>query len=138
MNTLRQRMLEDMRIRNLSKTTQKRYLDRVAAFANHFNKSPALLGAKDIRVFLLYLVQERKLSASSINVTVSALRFLYRVTLGCQWDIEKIYFARREKKLPVVLSPDEVAQFLKAVENKKHKAILMTTYELLPRNWTMQ
>ena len=128
MNTLRQRMLEDMRIRNLSATTRKRYLDRVKAFANHFNKSPALLGAEDIRIFLLYLVQERKLSSSSINVTASALRFLYKVTLGCQWDIEKIHFARREKKLPVVLSPDEVAQFLKAVENKKHKAILMTTY----------
>lgn len=128
MTTLRQRMLEDMRIRNLSATTRKRYLDRVAVFANHFNKSPALLGAEDIRVFLLYLVREKKLSSSSINVTVSALRFLYRVTLGCQWDIEKIYFARREKKLPIVLSPDEVAQFLKAVENKKHKAILMTTY----------
>ncbi|MBW2006002.1 MAG: site-specific integrase [Deltaproteobacteria bacterium] len=128
MNTLRQRMLEDMRIRNLSETTQKRYLDRVTVFANHFNKSPALLGAEDIRVFLLYLVKERKLSSSSINVTSSALRFLYRVTLGCQWDIEKIHFARRKKKLPVVLSPDEVAQFFKAVENKKHKAILLTTY----------
>jgi len=128
MNTLRQRMEEDMRIRNLSMTTQKKYLRQVASFVNYFNKSSRLLGIEDIRVFLLYLAQERKLSASSINVTVSALRFLYRVTLGCQWDIEKIYFARREKKLPVVLSPDEVAQFLKAVENKKHKAILMTTY----------
>ena len=128
MNTLRQRMLEDMCIRNLSKTTQKRYLDRVTVFANYFNKSPALLGAEDIRTFLLYLIQEKKYSSSSVNVTVSALRFLYKITLGCQWDIEKIHFARREKKLPVVLSPDEVAQFLKAVENKKHKAILMTTY----------
>lgn len=128
MKTLRQRMLEDMGIRNLSKTTQKRYLDRVAVFANHFNKSPALLGAEDIRVFLLYLVREKKFSSSSINVTVSALRFLYKVTLGCSWDIEKIHFARREKKLPVVLSPDEVVQFLKAVKSKKHKTILMTTY----------
>ena len=99
MNTLRQRMWEDMRIRNLSLTTQKKYLRQVASFANYFNKSPRLLGIEDIRVFLLYLAQERKLSASSINVTVSALRFLYKVTLGCQWDIEKIYFARREKKL---------------------------------------
>jgi len=128
MKTLRQRMYEDMRIRNLSATTRKRYLDRVTVFANHFNKSPALLGAEDIRVFLLYLVREKKFSSSSVNVTVSALRFLYKVTLGWQGDIEKIHFARREKKLPVVLSPDEVAQFLKAVENKKHKAILMTTY----------
>jgi hypothetical protein len=66
-------MLEDMRIHNLSKTTQKRYLDRVAVFANHFNKSLALLGAEDIRVFLHYLVQEKKFSSSSINV--SCVRF---------------------------------------------------------------
>ena len=128
MKKLRQRMLEDMEIRNLSATTKKRYVDRVAVFANHFNKSPELLGAEDIRVFLLYLAQEKNLASSSINVTVSALRFLYRITLGCQWDIEKIHFARREKKLPVVLSPDEVAQFLNAIENKKHKTILITTY----------
>jgi len=68
MNTLRQRMWEDMRIRNLSLTTQKKYLRQVASFANYFNKSPRLLGIEDIRVFLLYLAQERKLSASSINV----------------------------------------------------------------------
>jgi len=120
MTKLRQRMKEDMRIRNLAPTTKKRYLDRVAIFANYFNRSPALLGAEEARTFLLYLAQERKLSASSINVTVCALRFFYKVTLGCQWDIEKIHYARREKKLPVVLSPDEVAQFLKAVNNKKH------------------
>lgn len=128
MTTLRQRMLEDMRIRNLSPTTMKRYMDRVAAFANHFNKSPALLGAEDIRVFLHYLVREKRLSSSSINVTVSALRFLYKVTLECAWDVEKIHYARREKRLPVVLSPEEVTQFLKAVKNKKHKVILMTVY----------
>jgi integrase/recombinase XerD len=128
MTSLRQRMLEDMRIRNLSPTTRKRYVDRVAAFANHFNKSPSLLGAEDIRVFLHYLVREKKLSSSSINVTVSALRFLYKVTLGCAWDVEKIHYARREKRLPVVLSPEEVTQFLKAVESKKHKVILMTVY----------
>jgi len=128
MTTLRQRMEEDMQIRNLSLTTQKKYLRQVAVFADYFNKSPSLLGAEEVRAFLLYLAQERKLSSSSINIAVSALRFLYKVTLGCKWDIEKIHYARREKKLPVVLSPDEVAQFLKAVKNKKHKAILMTTY----------
>lgn len=121
-------MWEDMRIRNLSLTTQKKYLAQVAAFANHFHKSPQLLGIEDIRVFLLYLAQEKKFSSSSINVTVSALRFLYKVTLGYKWDIEKIHFARREKKLPVVLSPEEVAQFLKSVKSKKHQVILMAAY----------
>ncbi|MFB0565598.1 MAG: tyrosine-type recombinase/integrase [Candidatus Aminicenantaceae bacterium] len=128
MTKLRKRMWEDMRIRNLSLTTQKKYLAQVAAFANHFHKSPQLLGIEDIRVFLLYLAREKKFSSSSINVTVSALRFLYKVTLGCKWDIEKIHFARREKKLPVVLSPEEVAQFLKAVKSRKHQVILMTSY----------
>jgi site-specific recombinase XerD len=128
MTKLRQRMWEDMRMRNLSLTTQKKYLTQVAAFANHFHKSPQLLGIEDIRVFLLYLAREKKFSSSSINVAVSALRFLYKVTLGCEWDIEKIHFARREKKLPVVLSSEEVAQFLKAVKSKKHKVILMTVY----------
>ena len=65
MTKLRQRMEEDMRIRNLAPTTKKRYLDRVAIFANYFNRSPALLGAEQARKFLLYLAQERKLSASS-------------------------------------------------------------------------
>ncbi len=128
MTKLRQRMLEDMRIRNLSLNTQKKYLKQVAAFANHFHKSPRVLGIEEIRVFLLYLARVKKLSSSSINVTVSALRFLYKVTLGCKLDIEKIHFARRERKLPVVLSSDEVAQFLKAVKNKKHRVILMTVY----------
>jgi site-specific recombinase XerD len=128
MTKLRQRMWEDMRIRNLSLTTQKKYMKQVAAFANHFHKSPELLGIEDIRVFLLYLAQEKKFSSSSINVTVSALRFLYKVTLGCKWDIEKIHFARREKKLPVVLSSEEVTQFLKSVKNKKHQVILKTVY----------
>ncbi|MFW6129426.1 MAG: tyrosine-type recombinase/integrase [Candidatus Aminicenantaceae bacterium] len=128
MTKLRQRMWEDMRIRNLSLATQKKYLRQVATFANYFNKSPQLLGIENIRVFLLYLAQERKLSSSSINVAVSALRFLYKVTLGCEWDIEKIHFARREKKLPVVLSSGEVTQFLKCVKNKKHQVILMTVY----------
>jgi site-specific recombinase XerD len=59
---------------------------------------------------------------------VSALRFLYKYTLNCGWDFEKIRFARREKKLPVVLSPEEVALFLQAVKNKKHKTLLMTIY----------
>lgn len=64
MTKLRQRMWEDMRIRNLSVTTQKKYLDQVAAFANHFHKSPQLLGIEDIRVFLLYLAREKKFSSS--------------------------------------------------------------------------
>lgn len=128
MRPLRQRMLEDMKIRNLSAHTQKRYVDRVAAFAKHFGKSPEQLGPEEIRAFQVYLTQERKLSASTLNNTVCALRFLYHVTLRRNWSLDRIPLARREKKLPVVLSPDEVAQFFRATRSMKHRAILITAY----------
>lgn len=127
MTVLRKRMLDDMRIRNLSPNTQKRYLDRVAAFAGHFGKSPDQLGPEEIRTYQLYLV-DKGLSSSTINVTVCALRFLYRVTLRRDWDVERIPLSRRERHLPVVLSPDEVARFFASVRSLKYRAILMTAY----------
>ena len=127
MTPLRRRMLEDMRLRNLSENTQKRYLDRVAAFAGHFGRSPDLLGPEEVRSYQLHLLQ-RGLSSSTLNVTVCALRFLYRVTLQVTWDVKRIPYLKREKKLPVVLSRGEVARFLQAIRNIKHRSILMTAY----------
>ncbi len=128
MTNLRQRMYGDMQIRNLSKTTQKRYIDRVAAFANYFRTSPENLGLEEIRLYQLYLLNEKKVSSSTLNVTVCALPFLYKITLKREWNIEHIPYARREKKLPVVLSPEEVVQFLGAVESIKYHCILVTAY----------
>lgn len=128
MTRLRQRMLEDMQIRNLSTATQKRYIARVAAFANYFKRSPEQLDLEQIRRYQVYLLHDKKLSASTLNVTVCALRFLYKATLKRDWDIERIPHARREKKLPVVLSPAEVAQFLHAVKSVKYRTILITAY----------
>ena len=110
MTNLRQRMLDDMRIRNFALCTQEQYIISVAAFAKYFGESPEKLEPEDIRTYQLYLLQEKGLSPSSLNVTVSALRFLYCVTLGRDWDIQVIPYARRPRKLPVVLSPEEVAQ----------------------------
>jgi len=117
MKNLRQRMLEDRRIINFSATTKKRYLDMNQEFVNFFNKSHKLLESEDICVF--YIVREKKFSSSSIKLTVSSLKFLYKVALGCKWEIEKIYFARRKRKLPFIIIPYEMVHFLKAVENKK-------------------
>ncbi len=128
MTKLRQRMLDDMRIRNFALTTQDQYLISVAAFAKHFDKSPHELHPEDIRTYQLYLLNEKKLSPSSLNVTVSALRFLYHVTLQRDWDIQVIPYARRPKKLPVVLSRDEVAAFFEVVRNLKYRTVLMTMY----------
>jgi site-specific recombinase XerD len=128
MTYLRQRMIEDMQIRNLSLNTQKRYLDHVAAFAKYFKKSPEYLGLDEIRVYQLHLVQIRRLSSSSINIAVCALRFLYRITLRRDWHVERIVLARREQKLPIVLSAHEVVKFFHAIDSIKYRAILMTAY----------
>jgi integrase/recombinase XerD len=74
-------MTEDMQVRNLSSQTQATYLQQVSLFARHFNKSPEILGAEEIRSYQVYLTNERKLAPSSIIIAVAALRFLYKITL---------------------------------------------------------
>jgi site-specific recombinase XerD len=129
MSQLRRRMIEDMQIRNLTPNTQRVYVAHVVRFACHFRKSPDLLGPAEIRTYLIYLTQDRRLAASSIIVTVSALRFFYTVTLKRAWVVEDdIPAGRQAKKLPVVLSQDEVARFLGAVDNLKHRMILTVCY----------
>ncbi len=128
MTPLRQRMLEDLRLRNYSPRTQYQYIYYVAAFAKHFGKSPDLLGLEEIRAYQIYLVNKRRVSWSSLNICVAALRFLYQVTLRRDWDIQHIPYAKRERKLPVVLSQDELARFFQAIVSLKYRAILMTAY----------
>src|SRR6266852_8569896 len=129
MTPLRQRMIEDMQIRNLSVHTQTSYVQQVSIFALHFNKSPELLGPDDIRDYQVYLTNEKELATSSILIAISALRFLYKVTLKKDWDFEEIIPApKKPQKLPVVLSPEEVIQFLRCVAITKHRVILTTCY----------
>jgi len=125
---LRQRMIEDMRVRNFALNTQNNYVQQVAKFSEYHGKSPELLGPEEIRGYQVYLVDQKHASWSVLNLTVCALRFLYRVTLGKGWMIEHIPYARKPKKLPVVLSLEEVARFLEAVSNIKHRVILMIAY----------
>src|SRR6266481_1773662 len=129
MTSLRQRMLEDMRIRNLAVNTQEAYVHQVSLFARHFNQSPKRLGPEQIRAYQVYLATEKKLAPGSILIAVSALRFLYRVTLKKDWTFEDIIPApKKPQTLPVVLSPEEVLQFLACVASRKHHAILTTCY----------
>jgi integrase/recombinase XerD len=129
MTTLRRRMLEDMQVRSLSPQTQATYVQQVSLFARHFNQSPELLGPEEIRSYQVYLTNERKLAPSSINIAISALRFLYRITLHKDWSLtEVIPTPKKPKKLPIVPSPEEVLQFLGCVWNIKHRTILTTCY----------
>jgi len=128
MTALRQRMIEDMQLRNFATTTQRSYIHYVAAFAKHFNRSPKDLDLEAVRQYQLHLAEERKLSPESINTFVSAVQFLYLVTLEMPWEKSDFPRARLEQKLPVVLAPDEVQRFLDQVTGVKHRAVLLTCY----------
>ena len=116
---LRQRMIDDMRIRNLADNTQSAYLQQIIAYAEHFHRSPDELGLEAIRAYQLYLIQTRKLSPSSVSVATGALRFLYKVTLKRDWAIDEIPMPKRPFKLPVVLSREEVMHFLESIDSVK-------------------
>lgn len=128
MTKLRQRMLEDMRLRNFSPHTQDNYIRAVAQLAKHFSRSPDTLGVEEVRQFLLHLVQERRVSWSTYNVTRAALQFFFRVTLGRDQEIDNLPYARRRKRDPVVLSQEELQRFFAVIRNPKHKAMLLTAY----------
>jgi integrase/recombinase XerD len=127
MSPLRRRMIEDMTVRNLSPATQRSYVHAVAKFGRFFGRSPERLGLEEVRAFQVHLVAGG-ISWPALNQTVCALRFLYGVTLK-QADLpERIPYARTPRKLPVVLSADEVVAFLEAVPGLKARAALTTAY----------
>jgi len=128
MTPLRQRMLEDLQLRNYSEHTIRAYLRGVADFAKHFGTSPAHLGPEQVRTYQLFLVQEKQVAWPSIVQTVCALRFFYRVTLGRPAMLEYIAPPRRPFTLPTILSQAEVAALLTVSRNLKHRAILTTLY----------
>src|SRR5271157_1232423 len=127
MSPLRRRMIEDMTIRNLSPATQQSYLYAVSKFSRHFGHSPDRLGVEDVRAYLVHLTS-RGFAWSSLNQTVCALRFFYGVTLGQSTIVDRIPFAREPRKLPSVLSADEVVRFLEAVSSLKARVALTTAY----------
>ena len=128
MTPLRQRMLEDMRIRNLSRNTQLSYLQQVSAYARHFARSPDALGPDDVRAYQLHLTQARKLNPSSVSIATSALRFLYKITLRRDWKPDDFPLPKKCHRLPIILGVDEVALFLRSVGSLKHRTILTTLY----------
>jgi site-specific recombinase XerD len=125
---LRQRMIDDMTVRNFAPNTMLCYLKQVSYFAQYFGKSPDRLGPEQIRSYQIYLAKERKVGISSRTVAVSALRFLYHVTLKRDRIIEVIPFPKQEYQLPVILSPEEVLRLLEAAPSFTHHMIFSTMY----------
>jgi integrase/recombinase XerD len=124
---LRQRMIEDMAIRKFAAKTQHDYVQRVKDFAAFLGRSPAAAGAEDVRRFRLHLVSNGA-NTPKINITVAALRFFFKVTLDRPDLTKHLSFIHEPRKVPVVLSPEEVARFLEAAPGIKYKAALSVAY----------
>jgi integrase/recombinase XerD len=129
MTPLRQRFIDDLRLRHYAAKTIRVYVDAVAAFAKFCGRSPEKLGPEDVRRYLLHLIHERGLSRSQYVINLHALRNLYHVTLGRPGRLKGVPFPRRQRKLPVVLSRDEVRRLFAVVTNLKHKAVFMVAYD---------
>ena len=124
---LRQRMIDDMTIRNMSPNTKNIYISAVARFSAYHRRSPDQLGLEDIRDYHLHLVS-RNLKPTTINPIMGALRFFYGKTLGQKDIVDEIPYARRADSLPAVLSREEVERFLKTVRNLKMRTAFITIY----------
>ena len=128
MGKFRDRMEADLEIRGLSKNTQKAYLLAVRSFVRHFMRPPDELTQEDIRQYQVHMVRDRRLSWSSFNVELAAIKFFYKVTLKRNWDFARIPYQKTGRRLPVILAPQEVATLFSATANQKHRVLFMTIY----------
>src|SRR5215213_1216714 len=124
---LRRRMIEDMTIRKLTPKTQHDYVQRVKNFATFLGRSPDTASFEDVRRYQLHLVASGA-GVPTLNQSVSTLRFFFRITLGRADIVNHTQFIHEPRKLPVVLSPEEVARFLDAAPGLKYKAALSVAY----------
>jgi site-specific recombinase XerD len=128
MTPLRQRLTDDLRLRNYSARTVQTYVAAVARFARHFGRSPEQLGPGEVRAYQLHLIDRERASWSRFNQAVCALRFLYGTTLGRPGVVAMIPFARRPRTLPSVLSREEVLRLFAAVPEGRYRTLVRTTY----------
>lgn len=128
MSVLRRRMEGELRLRGMSRKTRDTYLGVVRRFAEFHGRSQDGLGAEEVRAYLLHLIEERKLSWSSVNQALCALRFFYLDVLGQAFEVGDLRYPKRKYRLPVVLTETEVARLLQAPMSFKIRTVLMTLY----------
>ena len=133
MGKLRDRMEEDLKLRNVSPATRKVYLLYARKFIAHWRRPPTELGEQEVRQWLLHLMQVELVSYETYRQCLAAVKFLYKVTLGRPCAVEHIPFPQHRRRLPAVLSHEQVAAALGAVQSLKYRALLMTMYASGPR-----
>lgn len=128
MGLIREKMLEDMKLRGFSEHTQRCYLQYARLFVEHYRRSPSELGENEIRKFLVHLVDRRHTKPTTVRMYVASLKFLYAITLDRPEVVERIPWPKVPKKLPDILSGTEVDRVLASLRSIKHRAILMIAY----------
>jgi site-specific recombinase XerD len=128
MTPLRERMIHDLQLRGYADRTVEAYVGAVVRLARYYHLAPDHLSEEQLRAYLLYLSTERKLAGASLTVALCGLRFFYEQTLGRHWTVLEVARPKREKKLPVVLSRDEVWRVLAGVRDPVYRACLTTIY----------
>ena len=129
MTPLRQRMLHELQRRNYAPSTIRNYLGAVEQFAEYFHRSPEQLGPEHLRRYQLYLLQQKRLEPSTVEVRISALRFLYkRILKRHDLAFDDLIFPKTPHKLPTVLSQDEVVRLIEAAATRMHRTILVLLY----------
>ena len=128
MTPLRQRMIEDMQLRGLSPHTQRAYVHVVRELAAYYHRAPDQISEEELRAYFLYLRNEKQLSRSSCTVAVCGIKFFYEYTLKRDWPVFELIRPAKEKKIPVVLSIEEVQQILSCVHKPHYRVCLNTIY----------
>jgi integrase/recombinase XerD len=128
MSTIRQRMIEDMQLHGYSARTQTSYLGAVRGLAGHYHRSPETITHDELRSYFLYLVKERGVARSTLMIHLSGIKFFFEKTLKREWHIFDLVRPKKRKKLPVVLSTDEVKRLLWLVQNPVVRMALTVIY----------
>jgi len=128
MTELRKMMLQEMQLRNYSKRSIENYLSCIGQLAKYYNRSPEKVSRQEIKDYLLYLINDRQVSKSTVNQVISAIKILQVDVLGNEWETVQVKRPRLAKDLPVVLSKKEVEKILAVTVNLKHRAAIMAAY----------
>ena len=128
MTPLREKMISDMQLHRLASSTQDSYLRSVKGLAKYFSMSPDKIDEDKLKEYILYLINERSLKWSSINIITAGLRFFYTKTLKRKDLALSIPIKKTPSRLPEIFSSDELVKFFASVANQKHRVMLMTTY----------
>ena len=125
---LRKRMIEDLQLRGMSERTQETYVRSVRKLADHYKKSPDQITEEELRQYFLYLTNVKKYARATVTIALCGIKFFYNYTSKRDWPSVKLMRPKREKKLPVILSVEEVRRILALVRLERYRTCLTTIY----------